>query len=301
MRIVSLIPGATEILCALGLQDDIVAISHACDWPTAILSRPRVTATCLGADLSSYQINDKVRESFSSGRSLYTVDGELIRSLHPDLVITQEQCLVCAIDRERAICGIDSLDLETKLLSLSACNFVGLYRDIMSVGLATGQTKKAEGLVNQLASRLDDIAQRTSLLSRPRVFCLSWFDPVMAAGVWITEMVHIAGGNDVFGSGNASSSPFAIDRLASQSPEFIFLMPCSFSQERSYREWANIRDLFPWRDLQAVQQGQIFTLESRLFHGLGPCMVEGVELIASLLHPDCCSFFAQNELSRMVA
>lgn len=301
MRIISLVPSATEILCALGLQDEIVGISHACNWPPAILSRPRVTATHLSAELDSYEIDRTVRESLSSGQSLYPIDGELLGKLRPDLVITQEQCLVCAIARDRAICSMEGVGVDAKLLSLCAADFAELYRDIISVGSATGRTQQAKILVNKLAERLDSIVQRTASLIRPRVFCLSWFDPLMTAGNWISEMVRLAGGRDGFGAGKAASSVIAIGSLTSHPPEVIFLLPCSFSQEQSSREWVRIRGLSPWRDFSAVQQGRVFTLESSLFHRQGPRTVDGVELMASLLHPDCCSFFARNQLSRKVA
>lgn len=301
MRIVSLVPSATEILCALGLQDEIVGISHACDWPPAVSSRPRVTATRLSPDLNSLEIDKKVREGLSSGHSLYAIDARLLQSLRPDLVITQEQCVVCAVDQDRAVCATDNLGIKTNVLSLSSFDFAGLWRDIINVGSATGQVKQAESLADELATQLEGIAQRTTSLTRPRVFCLSWFDPLMAAGAWISEMIGVAGGHDGFGAGKASSSPIAVDCLLSQPPEVIFLLPCSFSQDQSSREWSQIRDLPPWRELPAVREGRVFSLESSLFHRQGPRMVDGVELMASLLHPKFCCFESQGRLSRKVA
>jgi iron complex transport system substrate-binding protein len=301
VRIVSLVPSATEILCALGLENDIVGISHACDWPPTILGRPRLTTTRLRPELTSCEIDQRVRESLSSGHSLYAINGDFLRKLRPDLVITQEQCQVCAVNRDHTVCAIDCLGLEAEWLSLASIDLAGLYRDIINVGLVTERREAAESLVNQLAARLQAIAQRTASATQPRVFCLSWFDPLMAAGSWISEMVRMAGGCDSFGRGNAASSPISIDRLLSKPPEVIFLMPCSFSQERSSREWGQISSSPLWLDLPAVQAGHVFTLESSLFHRQGPRMVDGVELMASLLHPDCCSFVAQDQYSRQVA
>jgi len=301
VRIVSLVPSATEILCALGLENDIVGISHACDWPPAIIGRPRLTATRLDAELTSHEINQRVRESRASGHSLYAIDGDLLRRLRPDLVITQEQCQVCSVDRDHAICAVESLGLNARSLSLAGANFAGLYRDIVNVGLATERREAAESLVNQLAARLEAVAQLTASACRPHVFCLSWFDPLMTAGSWISEMVRVAGGDDAFGSGYAASSPSSIDRLLSQPPGVIFLMPCSFSQQRSSREWDQIRDLPLWRDMPAVRAGRVFALESSLFHRQGPRMIDGVELMASLLHPDCCLFVSRQQVSGQVA
>jgi iron complex transport system substrate-binding protein len=301
VRIVSLVPSATEILCALGLESDIVGISHACDWPPTILSRPRLTTTRIDPELTSCEIDQRVRGSLSSGDSLYAIDGELLRTLRPDLVITQGQCQVCAVNRDHTVCAIDSVAIEATWLSLTGVDFAGLYRDIIHVGSETGRRQAAERLVNQLTAQLEVSAQCTASLTKPRVFCLSWFDPLMAAGSWISEMVRVAGGCDSFGSGNAASSPISIHRLLPQPPEVIFLMPCSLSQARSSREWAQISTLPLWRDLPAVRAGRVFTLESSLFHRQGPRMVAGVELMASLLHPHCCSFVAQHQYSRQVA
>jgi iron complex transport system substrate-binding protein len=301
MRIVSMVPSATEILCALGLAEQIVAISHDCDYPDEILHRPRLTATKLGSDLSSYEIDKNMRESASSAHSLYVIERELLRKLNPDLVITQEQCRVCAVDRDRTVCALEDMQLSSEWLSLTAADFSGLYQDILKVGSATRQSYRAQNLVGELKERIHLIAQQSAVACRPRVFCLSWFDPLMAAGSWISEMVWLAGGEDRFGAGALASSRIAVDQLVPQSPQVICLLPCSFSQTRTAREWQSIRDSEPWRDLPAVREGRVFTLESSLFHRPGPRLVDGVELMASLLHPDRVSSAVRHEFSGKVA
>ena len=301
MRIVSMVPSATEIVCALGLADHIIAISHDCDYPAEILDRPRLTATELGSELSSYEIDEKVRASAASGQSLYAINRELLQRLNPDLVLTQEQCSVCAVDRDRAVCTLEDANLHADWLSLAASDFEGLFQDVLKIGSATARRRQAESLVRRLASRLEGIAQQTAVTLRPRVFCLSWFDPLMTAGSWISEMVRLAGGEDRLGAGGVSSSKITTDRLLTELPQVIFLLPCSFSQSRTAREWVTIRDSDPWMDLPAVREGRAFALESSLFHRPGPRLVEGVELMASLLHPDRFSLPAQSELSRRVA
>src|ERR1051325_2611742 len=218
MRIVSMVPSATEILCALGLAENIVGDSHRCDYPAEILNAPRLTATTLGSDLSSYEIDQKVRASAASGRSLYVIQTDLFESLSPDLVITQEQCGVCAVDRDRTVCALESMKLNTNRLSLAATGFSGLYKDILDVGAATGCRSQAEQLVAELATRLERIARKTASAYQPRVFCLSWFDPLMSAGTWITQMVRLAGGDARLGSEREASSRIAGHQLRGDSP-----------------------------------------------------------------------------------
>jgi iron complex transport system substrate-binding protein len=301
MRIVCLVPSATEIVCALGMSDQIVGISHGCDFPAEILDRPRLTSTKLGADLSSYEIDREVRASASSGHSLYAMRTELLKALRPDLIITQEQCSVCAITRERTICALEELGLQAELLSLAANDLSGVYKDIIAIGSATGRTPEAERLVDRLQDQVKRIETQTSALSRPRVFCLSWFDPLMAAGSSITEMVGTAGGDPRLGSKPKESSRVSAQEVAEELPEIIFLLPCSFSQQRTAEEWMNLRGSLPWSRLPAVREGKVFTLASGFFHRFGPRLVDGIKLMAALIHPGCCSLLAPDDFSRRVA
>lgn len=292
---------ATEILCSLGAGAELVGISHDCDYPREILDRPRITGTTLGSDLSSYEIDANVRASESSGHSLYFIQAEFLEKLNPDLVITQEQCTVCAVDSKRTICALEAMKLKTDWLSLTATGFSGLYADIAAVGSATGRSWEAERLVSQLVARLARVAGQTAPEERPSVFCLSWFDPIMAAGRWITQMVHLAGGEDHIGGRAVASSRITNEELLQELPQVIFLLPCSFSQSRTALEWAGIRHSSPWIELPAIRNGRVFTLESSLFHRPGPRLVDGVELMAALLHPDRCAFTSESPLSRKVA
>jgi iron complex transport system substrate-binding protein len=301
MRIVSLVPSATEILCALGLAEDIVGVSHDCDYPTEILNRPRLTRTTLPSDLSSYEIDQKVRGSMAASQSLYVVETELIESLYADLVITQQQCSVCAVDRDRTLCALESMRVDAKWLSLSANGFSGLYRDILDIGSATERRCEAENLVSGLSGRLERLTERTASDYAPSVFCLSWFDPLMSAGKWTSQMVRLAGGDARLGGERDASSRMDVNRLRDESPEVIFLLPCSFSQTRTADEWTAIRDRPPWSELPAVREQRVFAVESSLFHRPGPRLVDGVELMAALIHPGRCSFGAELDYSRRVA
>jgi iron complex transport system substrate-binding protein len=301
MRIISLVPSATEILCALDLAQDIVGISHDCDYPAVIVNRPRISSTNLARNLTSYKIDEKVRASLASGHSLYSIRTELLGSLNPDLVITQEQCSVCAVDRDRTVCALESLKLNADWLSLASSGFSGLYQDILKVGSATARIWEAEKLVAELAARLESPVRQTASEYRPRVFCLSWFDPLMSAGNWISEMVKLAGGDPRLGSAGETSARISFDLLQKESPEIIFLSPCSFSQDRTAAEWYEMRDLSPWKEFPAARQGRVFALESSLFHRPGPRLIDGVELMAALIHPHRCSFEGKLNVCRRVA
>jgi iron complex transport system substrate-binding protein len=283
------------------MAKDIVGISHDCDYPPEIRNRPRLTGTTLPSDLTSHEIDAKVRASAASGHRLYVIETELLESLHPDLVITQERCSVCAIDRDRTVCALESIKLNAKWLSLAATGFPGLYKDILNVGLATERKAQAEKLVAELAARLEYVAKQTAVEYQPRVFCLSWFDPLMSAGTWISQMVKLAGGDARLGSEGEASSRIAVDHLKAEAPEVIFLLPCSFPQSRTADEWSALRHLSPWRDFPAVREGRVFALESNLFHRPGPRLVDGVELMAALIHPSLGSFGAELDLWRKVA
>jgi iron complex transport system substrate-binding protein len=301
MRIISLAPNATEILCALDLAQEIVGISHDCDFPREILHRPRLTRTKLSSGLGSWEIDQVVRASASLGQSLYAIETEQLQRLEPDLIVTQEQCKVCAVDRDHTVCALNSIGLEIKPISVSANSFPELYRDILAVGALTGHAREAQDLVAKLRDRVARVAQETSSLPRPRVFCLSWFAPLMAAGNWITEMVRISGGDPRLGGKGKASSLVDSKQVARERPEIVFLLPCSFSQERTAGEWTRIRNASPWKDSPATRDGRVFTLESSLFHRSGPRLVDGLELMAALIHPGCCSFLAASEFSQRVA
>jgi iron complex transport system substrate-binding protein len=301
MKIVSLVPSATEILCALGLAEQIAGISHDCNFPDEILDRPRLTRTTLAPDLSSYQIDQSVRASAASGYSLYAVETEQLKSLGPDLIVTQEQCRVCAVDRNQTICALETIGVKAEILSLVASDFSELYADIAAVGSVTGRKAQSENLVSELRRRVDSVLKQTSSLQRPRVFCLSWFDPLMVAGKLIIQMVETAGGQACFKHCNKASTRLEIQLVERESPEVIFLLPCSFSQEQAAREWTQMRESSPWRDLPAVRAGRVYALESSLFHRAGPRLIEGIELLAAFIHPACFRFAAANDFSRKVA
>ena len=284
MRIVSLLPSATETLCALGLADDIVGISHKCDYPIQITDRPRLTRSSLQDDLPSEEIHRRVQESAKGQTRLYELDGELVAKLRPDLIVTQEQCSVCAVGRGDVEEVVTLSKCQARVVVLRATRFGEVMDDIAALGAATGREEAAGALVGRIRMRLNDLRRRTAQARRPRVFCLSWYNPLMAGSHWMTEIIELAGGVDRLGIPGASV-PLALERLRAYDPEAIFLMPCDFGLDRTIREWQEHGLQAACRGLAAVRNRRVYAVKGSLFHRPGPRLIDGVELLAGLLHP----------------
>lgn len=285
MRIISLVPSATEMLCALGLAEQIVGISHRCDSPTYIADRPRLTHSVLGENLPSAEIHRRVQESMTSQSRLYELDSELMVKLRPDLIVTQDQCSVCAVGKSDVEGSIKFSGCQARVVVLRAARFGELMDDICRLGAATGRDAEAAALIKRMRLRINELRRRTAQAVRPRVFCLSWFDPLMAASHWMTEMVDLAGGLDDLGTEGRASLPLSSARLAAYDPEVIVLMPCDFGLKRTIREWQDPAVQLMCRDLTAVRNGRVYAVKGSLFHRPGPCLIDGVEMLANVLHP----------------
>ncbi len=286
MRIVSLLPAATEIACALGLADNIMGISHDCDFPDEIRNRPRVTSTRVPAEETSEEIHRQVHDSAARGQGLYTIDLDRLATLAPDIVLTQRQCSVCAVGETDAAFALAKSGCRARLVTLEAKRFAEMPDDIRRLGRATGRMARAEALIEQLQARLQKVRCAISGAPRPRVFCLSWFNPLMAAGHWVTEMVELAGGEDGLGSRGDTSTRLDFAALEAFAPEVVLLLPCGFTPARARAEWEAVRDRPVWKKVPAVKVGKVFVVEGNLFHRPGPRLADGVELLVRLLHPD---------------
>jgi len=285
MRIVSLLPSATETLCALGLSSEIVGISHKCDYPTHIAGLPQLTRSTVREDLPSAEIHRRVQESATGQARLYELDKELLAKLRPDLIVTQDQCSVCAVGKGDVEEALDMTGCNAYVVVLRASRFGQVMDDICKLGLATGRQAEADALVGRMRMRISELRRRTAQARRPKVFCLSWFNPLMAASHWMTEIVALAGGMDGLGAGDGASSPLDTARLRSYDPETIFLMPCDFDLERTVWEWKQPEVQHACTDLSAVRNGRVYAVKGSLFHRPGPRLLDGVELLASALHP----------------
>lgn len=285
VRIVSLLPSATEIVCALGLADQLVGISADSDWPPEVVRHLPVLNTVAidTASLTSQEI-DAAASNGHHGASLYHVDADLLKSLKPDLILTQEVCEVCAVSRRDVDLATQTLGYTPTVLSLSPYMLDQVIDDVELLGRVTS----ADGahLARALRARIEAVRQRASALSRPRVFCMEWLDPPWTAGHWVPEMVELAGGRDELGTPAGPSRRIDWSEVLEYAPEVIVLMPCSLDLDRVATEFSLLTNLDGWTDLAAVRHGRVFAGNTNLFSRSGPRLVDGLEALARMVHPD---------------
>jgi len=292
-RIVSLLASATEIVAALGLTDRLVAISHECDYPAAIGDLPACTAPKIDVSGSSGEIDRRVKEVVELGLSVYRVDSDKLRSLSPDLIVTQSQCEVCAVserDLEDAVAAWT--EGRPEIVSLRPDALADVWRDIANVARAAGVETAGAELIAALQARMQQIRDRAARLERrPRVACIEWIDPLMAAGNWMPELVEMAGGINLFGEAGKHSPWMTWDALAAADPDIILVMPCGFDIARNRTEMPTLTELPGWADLKAVGNGQVFLTDgNQYFNRPGPRLAESLEILAEILHPEHFSF-----------
>jgi iron complex transport system substrate-binding protein len=287
-RIVSLIASSTEILCALGFSREIVGISHECDFPESIRGLPVTTETKFIADGTSYEIDQRIKAILQEGLSVYRVKGELLKSLRPDVIVTQTQCEVCAVsekDVEAATCSW--LESRPKIVSLHPDCLADLWKDIRRVAGALDAVARGEILISALSARISEIGARAAALAeRPRVACIEWFDPLMAAGNWVPELVELAGGVNLFGQAGKHSPWMKWEDVLAADPDILIGMPCGFDIARTLKESPALLSRPGWADLRAVRDRQVFAVDgNQYFNRPGPRLVESLEILAEILHP----------------
>jgi iron complex transport system substrate-binding protein len=288
-RIVSFLPAATEILCALGLVDRVVGVTHECDHPPEIHGKPVVIRSAVALEgLSPEEIDARVRERLKAGASLYEADEQLLRELAPDLIVTQDLCQVCAPSGNEVSKVLKHLPRRPKILYLSPKSLDDILQNILEVGRVTGRIPVAEGLVARARSRLSAVRRRAATSSRrPRVFCMEWIDPIYCAGHWVPEMVKFAGGIDGIARFGMDSVRVPWEAVRRWAPEIIVLAPCGFHLEDVLDGLDRLPSHAGWDELPAVQQGRVYAVDaSSYFARPGPRVVDGVELLAHLIHPE---------------
>jgi iron complex transport system substrate-binding protein len=287
-RIVSLIASATEIVAALGFEEQLVGRSHECDFPPTVERLPVCSEPKIDVDGTSRQIDERVKAVLRDALSVYRVFPEVLERLKPTLVVTQTQCEVCAVshrDVEQAVCEL--VDSRPQVLSLEPMRLSDVWRDILRVARALDALPRGEELVSRLMARLDALAKRAARIEpRPRVASIEWIDPLMTAGNWVPELVDVAGGVDLFGEAGKHSPYLEWERLRRADPDVIVVMPCGFDLERTRREMESLPRRPGWNDLKAVRQGRVFLTDGNsYFNRPGPRLVESAEILAEILHP----------------
>ncbi len=287
MRIVSLLPSATEILFALGFDEEIVGVSHECDFPPAARTKRVVIHSRIPHDVAPGEIDRLVREHVARGESLYSVDAEAIEELAPDLVVTQDLCHVCAASPDDLATTLARFPRRPEVLCLNPQNLGDVWRDILRVGEETERKEIAKTLVFELEARLNAIEKKVQNLSpRPRVALLEWLDPFYVGGHWVPEMIARAGGEDVFGRVATPSFRVTPEQVIQAAPDILLIAQCGYDAEQAREEYLKMRFPDGWQGIPAVHEGCVFALEaSGYFSRPGPRLVTGAEALAKIFHP----------------
>lgn len=282
LRIVSLLPAATEIVCGLGFRDQLVGRSHECDFPLGVEALPICTRALISPKGTSRQIDDDVKNALRNALSIYEVITDTLRELEPDIIVTQDHCEVCAValdDVKTAVCELTHQD--TEIVTLHPMDLDHVFDDIQRVADALGVSDQGQNYNQSLHKRLNEISDATT--RKTGVACIEWADPLMVAGNWVPTLVQIAGGQDLFGKPGAHAPYIDINQLADEDPEFIIFMPCGFGLERSRSEAKALLGTSEWQALRAVKAGNVFATDGNsYFNRPGPRLVESAGILSEI-------------------
>ncbi len=283
MRIVSLIPSATEMLFALGLGSDVIAVTHECDYPPAALELPKITRDVLPEGLTSAQIDAAVKERTLAGESIYQLDTGALEDLRPDLIVTQQLCSVCAVSYDDVREIAQQLDPQPQVISLDPHTLGEVLGDARKLAAATDRRDAAADLVRNTSARIDRVRVAVrKARSRPRVAALEWLDPPFAAGHWTPQLIEYAGGEDVLGFPGENSQQTTWETVEAAQPDVVIVMPCGYDAEIAHREAEMHRE-----QLAALGAGEVVAVDAAAYFSRpGPRVIDGLELLASILHPE---------------
>lgn len=296
MRIVSLIASATEIVCALGFEEQLVGRSHECDYPPSVTRLPVCTTPKFDVEGTSYEIDQRVKAILQEGLSVYRVYADVLERLAPDVIVTQSQCEVCAVslkDVEEAVCQL--VGSRPRIVSLEPNTLADVWTDVRRVADALGAPERGAALVAALEARMSAITTRAreqvAQTARPTVACIEWIEPLMAAGNWVPELVERAGGVNLFGEHGKHSPWMTFDELVARDPDVIVVLPCGWDIARSRKELPLLTARPGWSSLRAVRTGRVFLADgNQYFNRPGPRLVESLEIFAELFHPQVFQF-----------
>ena len=298
-KIVTLIPSATEIVAFLGEKEFIIGRSHECDYPKDLNKIPKLTSPKIDVDGTSGQIHKQINVILEKSLSAYRVDIKKLKKLNPDFIVTQAHCEVCAVSfSEVEFIAKEHLGKNTKIISLQPNTLNEVFDDIRRVAKDLEiDNDDNNQLIKNLEIRLKNIKDKTEKYKKPKIACIEWIDPLMAAGNWIPEMVQISGGEDVFGKQGKDSHWIEFNEIKKYNPEIIIFIPCGFNLKKTNDEVKNLLKLdTPWHDLKAFKNKKIFITDgNQYFNRPGPRLIESLEIFAEIIHPDFFNFEHRNK------
>lgn len=288
MRVASLLPSATEMIHFAGAGDNLVGVTHECDYPPGVEELPKLTGTTIDSGaMTSAEIDAAIGELLTDEGSIYALDAELLEELAPDLIVTQGLCEVCAVSMELVERAVSGMASPPGIISLNPASLDDVLRDAVRVGEVAGRGDTVRSKVAVLKERLDAVEEAVAGFPRPRVGCIEWLDPPFSAGHWVPEMVRIAGGEELFAREGEPSVRLAWEEVFEAAPEILVLMPCGFGVERAASEACLLPELPGWSEVPAVRNGRVWAVDANsYFSRPAPRLVEGVEILARILHPD---------------
>ncbi len=281
MRIVSLVPSATETLFALGVGADVAAVTHECDYPPDVLNLPKVTRDVIGPGLAPDEIDRAVKELTAQGRSIYELDEEGLRRLRPDLIVTQALCTVCAVSVDDVRAVAERMDPVPEIVSLDPHTLGEVLGDVRTLAQATDTKDAGVDLVQQAAARIDRVRVVMGGVDRVRVAALEWLDPVFVGGHWVPQLIDYAGGDDLLGLPGEPSEQRAWEEVKAARPEVVVVMPCGYDVERAHDEARHYAG-----ELEELGARVVIADAAAWFSRPGPRLVDGLEWLAHVLHPD---------------
>jgi iron complex transport system substrate-binding protein len=282
VRIVSLVPSATEMLFALGLGPDVIAVTHECDYPPAVTDLPKITRDVLEPGLTAREIDTAVKERTLAGLSIYELDDELLRDLRPDLIVTQELCSVCAVSYDDVRAIAEEIETHPRVVSLDPHTIGEVLGDVRTLARLTDRKDAGVDLVRDASARIDRVRLAVRGARRPRVAALEWLDPPFAAGHWVPQLIEYAGGEDVLGFAGEKSEETTWQTVAVSQPDVVIVMPCGYDAEIAHREAEMHRD-----ELARVGAGEVVAVDAAAYFSRpGPRIIDGLELLAHILHPE---------------
>jgi len=291
MKIVSLLPSATEIVCALGLEKDLVAITHECDFPKSIANLPAITASRISHEtMTSREIDHAVRSQLDGHGSIYDLDTDLLDKLRPDLILTQELCDVCAVSYKQVERAARMYVADSTVISLEPNTIEDILETIKTVGELAGVKERANDIVADLQDRLNRVRERVkqdlSIAQKPSVFMLEWLEPPFSPGHWVPEQIELAGGRPLLGEPGKRSITTTYEAIQASQPDVLILIPCGYYIDDTLRQLENT--VFPanWEDIPAVMNNEIWALDATsYFSRPGPRIIDGVEILSRIFHP----------------